>query len=574
MNVAPLSPSSTEPAPAWSLSPAETRPALLHAIVLALLAILMTAPGIASIPPIDRDEARYVQATKQMVASGDYVDIRFQEDSRYKKPVGIYWLQSAVINAAGYGEDAPIWNYRLVSVAGIVLAVLATYWTGVQLFGRTAGLAAAVVMASIFAVAFEGRVAKTDAFLLGLCILAQGALARIYLAARRGEPQERHLFWLFWIAQGAGVLVKGPITPLLSLLTVATLVAYDRDWRWLARLSVLKGLGVVALIALPWLALITWKAGAAFWYESVVQDLFGKVGQGQESHGAPPGYYVVTYSLFFWPFGLLATSAWLVCFRHMRSDPRVAFCIAWYVPFWLLFEAIPTKLPHYVLPAYPALALVAGWMMTLGPAEAAQPLTRVQNWVRIATAGGHAVVTLGLAVAAVALPIYFGRGVDPAGLAAAVFVLGAGWLAFPRAELRIPFGRMAAAAASAAGAYALLLGVVFPSLSTIWLSPRIAEQVAVHRPCPQSVLAASEFHEPSLVFLAGTATRLTDVDGVARHLLADPACSLGLVTEAEEGRLAELVAAGGQRLQHLAQVDGVNYSRGDRLSLRLLRVGE
>ncbi len=67
------------------------------AAVLVLIALLVFLPGFFHIPPIDRDEARFAQATKQMVETCDFVDIRFQDDVRYKKPVGIYWLQAAVV---------------------------------------------------------------------------------------------------------------------------------------------------------------------------------------------------------------------------------------------------------------------------------------------------------------------------------------------------------------------------------------------------------------------------------------------------------------------------------------------
>ncbi len=68
--------------------------------VLLVVALLGFLPGFFSVPPIDRDEARFAQATKQMVESGDYVDIRFQDEVRYKKPVGIYWLQAGVVKTA------------------------------------------------------------------------------------------------------------------------------------------------------------------------------------------------------------------------------------------------------------------------------------------------------------------------------------------------------------------------------------------------------------------------------------------------------------------------------------------
>ena len=76
-------------------APTRARSRLLLAV-----ALLCFLPGFFSIPPIDRDEARFAQATKQMVESGDYVDIRFQDEVRYKKPVGIYWLQAGVVKTA------------------------------------------------------------------------------------------------------------------------------------------------------------------------------------------------------------------------------------------------------------------------------------------------------------------------------------------------------------------------------------------------------------------------------------------------------------------------------------------
>ncbi|TIT42365.1 MAG: glycosyltransferase family 39 protein, partial [Mesorhizobium sp.] len=94
------------------------------------------------------------------------------------------------------------------------------------------------------ATAFEGRDAKTDAMLLACCVVAQGALAQIYTASRRNEAVGSHLPWIFWVAQGGAILIKGPIAPLLSALTVAVLVAFERDWRWLSKLKAARGLAL------------------------------------------------------------------------------------------------------------------------------------------------------------------------------------------------------------------------------------------------------------------------------------------------------------------------------------------
>ncbi|PDQ19095.1 glycosyltransferase [Mesorhizobium sanjuanii] len=540
-------------------------------LFLFLFSLLMTVCGLATMPPLDRDEPRFVQATKQMVETGDYVDIRFQQASRYQKPIGIYWLQSAAVALSGKGAEAPIWVYRLVSALGIAIAVAAITWTGANLFGTSAGLAAGLVMAAIFATAFEGRDAKTDAMLLACCVLAQGALAQIYVASRRNEAVASHLPWIFWAAQGAAILIKGPIAPLLSALTVVVLCAFERDWRWLSKLKAARGLALVLLIVLPWLILITWKSGGAFLQQAVGKDMLGKVAQGEESHGLPPGFYMLTYSLFMWPFGLIALGAGLQALNRLRDDPRLRFCLAWYIPFWLLFELIPTKLPHYVLPAYPGMALLVGWLLTLQPQEANAPLRRWQNWLWWATAFGFVLVTAGLAVLCVAAPIHFAGTFSWWSIPAAAAALAAGYLGFSR-QLQVRLGRIAAVTICAGIAYALLFGVIAPSLKPIWMSPQIEAAVRANRPCETTVLASADYHEPSLVFLVGTNTILTDVDGAAQHLLADPACALALAPIGEEKTLHGLLA--GQSASRVARIDGINYSSGDRLSLGLYRIAK
>ncbi|TIS13725.1 MAG: glycosyltransferase family 39 protein, partial [Mesorhizobium sp.] len=89
-----------------------------------------------------------------------------------------------------------------------------------------------------------------------------------------------------------------------------------------------------------------------------------------------------------------------------------------------------------------------------------------------------------------------------------------------------------------------------------------------------TVLASSPYHEPSLVFLVGTKTVLTDVDGVAKHLLADPTCALGLALVKEEQKLNELLAGQGKSAKRLTEIDGLNYSSGDKLALGLYRVAQ
>jgi hypothetical protein len=107
-------------------------------------------------------------------------------------------------------------------------------------------------------------------------------------------------------------------------------------------------------------------------------------------------------------------------------------------------------------------------------------------------------------------------------------------------------------------------------MTALWLSPRIAAAVEENRPCGNSVLAAVGFHEPSLVFLAGTGTVLADLEGAANHLRSDPACAIALVPVEAEADFASKLGA--TALRPMATIDGINYSSGSRLSLGLYRI--
>src|SRR3979411_3339317 len=139
-------------------------------VFLLLCGLVIFLPGFFNIPAIDRDEARFAQATKQMVERGDFVDIRFQDDVRYKKPVGIYWLQSAVVETASAlglpRSHLRLWIYRIPSLIGAIGAVVLTYWTALAFVTRRGAALAGLMMASCVLLGAEARLAKTDAMLL------------------------------------------------------------------------------------------------------------------------------------------------------------------------------------------------------------------------------------------------------------------------------------------------------------------------------------------------------------------------------------------------------------------------
>lgn len=531
----------------------------LHYLLLALFCLFAFAPGIAALPPTDRDESRFIQSSKQMVESGDFVDIRLQDEPRYKKPAGIYWLQSAAVLISGKGADAPVWVYRTVSVIGAALSVLAIAWLGARMFGSPAGLIAGFGLAGILMLAFEARIAKTDATLLATVLFAQAALADIYLCRKEGRSPHRSP-WVFWVAQGAGILIKGPIVPLISALTIAAIAVFDKDRSWLKTLRAGPGVLLAILVAAPWLGLITWRSGAEFWQEAVGRDFLGKIGTGQESHGFPPGYYFLLFSLTFWPFAVPAVNGGLNALNRFRTDPRLLFCLAWYLPYWIAVEAMPTKLPHYMLPAYPALLLLMAWALLDGNAGPAT-MRRWQVWLYRATVFGAVLVTILLAVVAAAAAPYVLGTISWWGILAALLILLTGWMASGIRPAFAPLPRTALASLGAAATMGVLASFLLPSLTPVWLSPSIAKGFATLKPCADSRLISAGYHEPSLVFLVGTDTMLTDGATAAAELGKD-ACAVALISddqlEAFDGALTEGISS----IEELGRVEGMNYSKG------------
>ncbi|MGH7001237.1 MAG: ArnT family glycosyltransferase, partial [Stellaceae bacterium] len=223
-------------------------------LLLGLLCFGLYVPGIAALPPTDRDEARFAQATRQMLETGDWLHIRFQNEARNQKPAGIYWLQALSVATTSDAASPAIWPYRLPSLAGAFAAVLLTFALGRNLVGAPAALLGAALLASSLSLTVEAHLAKTDAVLLACVVAAQLALAEIYRAGRAGQPVGWPWALLFWAAIGAGALIKGPVAPLLAALTVAALLLADRHAGWLKALRAWWGIPLAILMVGPWLA--------------------------------------------------------------------------------------------------------------------------------------------------------------------------------------------------------------------------------------------------------------------------------------------------------------------------------
>jgi 4-amino-4-deoxy-L-arabinose transferase-like glycosyltransferase len=535
-------------------------------LFLTAFGLLFFLPGFFTIPPIDRDEARFAQATKQMVESGDYVDIRFQDDVRYKKPVGIYWLQAASLKtASALGLTRPqarIWVYRVPSVIGAIGAVLLTYWTALAFITRRGAALSALMMCSCVVLSAEARLAKTDAMLLMTVTAAMGAMARVYLSWQRGEdPAHPPWSWpaIFWTALAAGILLKGPLILMFVGLTIVMLAILDRNASWLWRLKPVWGLMWTLVLVLPWFVAIFWRAGETFFTDSVGGDMLAKF-VGQESHGAPPGVYFLLFWITFWPGSVLAGLAAPAVWRA-RREPGAQYLLAWLIPSWIVFELVLTKLPHYVMPLYPAIAILAVGALERRVLSRAAWVVRGTAWWFVVPAGASVLAIVG-AITLTRQPVFFAW---PFAAAALIFGLFAWWLYDNGHAERSLLNAVVASLFLSFATY----GAVAPALTRLFPSPEVARALR-NVTCVGPKIAAAGFHEPSLVFMTDTSTLLTDGSRAA-DFLNQGTCRFALVEQRSERNFVQRAEAIGLRYNVLTRIDGFNFSQGKAISISIFR---
>jgi 4-amino-4-deoxy-L-arabinose transferase-like glycosyltransferase len=391
---------------------------------------------------------------------------------------------------------------------------------------------------------------------------------RTYLSVRSPStvaPPQRMLLYLGWAAFGLGVLVKGPVIALVCMAAILAIVVWDRDWRWLGRLRPLTGSAIAIAIVLPWAIAIGIASHGLFYQKSLGQDFAMKLIGEQEAHGAAPGYYTLLVSVTFWPGTLLLIPGLIYAFAR-RHEPAIRYLLCWMATTWLMFEFAPTKLPHYVLPAFPPLAILCASWLTSG-ARADSRTLRIARGVAL---GLFVLVGLVLAVFLAWAPQRFGSGAPWWLYAADALGVLAVLACIPVERSRRFAGGLGAAAMGAILLYWVAGFLTVPRLTELWLSPRLAEAVARHADRNDPPVVTAGYAEPSITFLLGTRTALDDGPEAGRT--AASAGGLALVAEDSRSGFLEAVEQGGARADPLEEIGGVNYSRGRPTKITLYRV--
>ncbi len=307
---------------------------------------------------IKPDEGRYAEIAREMAVSGDWVTPRLNGIKYFEKPPLQYWATAAAFRA--FGEDE--WTARLWAGGTGFFAVLLVFLTGRRLFGPDAGLLAAAALASSLLFLMIGHMNTLD---MGLAFFLQLALSG-FLFAQRAPRTRQACGWMLltWAALALAVLSKGVVA---LALPGAALIAYSllaRDFSPWRRLHLAWGLPLFLLIAAPWFVAVS-QANPEFPRFFFIHEHFERFLTAGHRRTQPWWYFLPVLAAGALPWTLVMLQALLQAWRAgpLRAFQPGRFLLVWVAVVFLFFSASGSKLPSYILPVLPALALLAGELL-------------------------------------------------------------------------------------------------------------------------------------------------------------------------------------------------------------------
>ncbi len=466
-----------------------------------LVGLLVCLAGNAQHALWDRDEPRYGVATREMLETGDWIIPHFNGETRYDKPILIYWLMAGPMSLFGIGE----FGARFVSgVMGALRALLVFYFARRIGCGERGALLAAALALFVPLLLVISKAATIDSTLI---LAITGVQWLLWESGDRPFSWRRHL--ALWALLGVTVLLKGPPGPLIAALTwlsLATWNAVSPIASQAPRASptdrVLRAaVGIVAFLAVTmiWVAPAWIRTNGDFIMTSINRHVVERAKTSLEGHSGPFFYYIPVLIVTALPFTgvLLAGAAWAA--RNTR-ERTVRFLWCWIVPAVIVFSLVKTKLPHYVAPMVPAFCLMAGLWWTRFVEEGNAAL-RPRPWV-VASGGWLAVVA---GFAALGIPLgasVMGFGLNPIVTMAAGGIMGLGFCWGGVLWLQ---GEWHGALAKWFGGWLATLAIAFflvlPELDAIRVSKPTGVWVRENAP-PGAYHMMSDFDEPTMVFYA------------------------------------------------------------------------
>lgn len=526
-------------------------------LLLTLLSCVLYLPGIFYLPVIDRDEAHFAQATRQMLQTHNFFQIRFQEKTRFQKPPGINWLQAAAVKVVGDENNDTIWPYRLPSFLGALLSILMMYYFSRRFFSEKTALTAAALLSCSFLLVVEAHMAVIDTSLLSSIVLMQGTLWIIYSSQIR--KQKAHWGWafVFWLAMSYGFVLKG-VTPLVGVLTCTALCGIERRVDWLKGLRPLWGIVLFILLSLAWLFAVNAAENSNYLLQMVNRDLLPKLKGGHESHGQLPLFHLAILPITFWASSLFLWQGG--CFAYKNKHlVAVKFLLAWIIPTWVFFELMPTKLPQYILPTFPAIALLCA--LSISKENSSKAPGKWLHFLQLLWAA----MTLVLAGSLIMLSYMVLGEVSAMAVALSTAMSLLAMMALRFAWVGAYYRAVCITVVLSMVAFPLIFSSILPRLEPIWVSQKIASKIDGSKISQKRPLLVVGYSEPSLVFYLNTRKVFFTTQTVAVKAL-----------EQEKGRIAVFdlktyeKLPGHSKYKIIEKLQGYNYSKGKNVHLLIV----
>jgi 4-amino-4-deoxy-L-arabinose transferase-like glycosyltransferase len=364
-----------------------------HVAIILVVSGAVMLTGLGAPRLWDRDEPRNAGCAREMLERCDWIVPTFNGELRAHKPVLLYWCMMAAYSLGGVSE----FTARLPSALCAMGSALATYAVGRRLFNPTVGLWSAIILSTSLMFGVAGRAATPDSLLIFCVTLSMMVYVLFAFPSKDGSyfPQPLWQAALLYGAMGLAVLAKGPVglvlptaiigmfllirrlpakepnrPPRTLLIALRDFVVTMRDFaplhflRTCIAMRPLLAFGMVLLVAAPWYIAVGWKTDGAFLQEFFVTHNLDRATSSMEGHRGGPWYYPLAMLVGFFPWSIFALPLVLETVSRLRFRDKdgdgYLFATCWICVWVGIFSIAKTKLPSYVTPCYPAIALLAG----------------------------------------------------------------------------------------------------------------------------------------------------------------------------------------------------------------------
>jgi len=311
------------------------------------------------------DEGRYAEIPREMVASGDWITPRLNGIKYFEKPALQYWITAAAYSIFGTHE----WTARVWPALSGFAGVLFIGYVGLRLGGPKLGLYSAAVLGGSAASVLNAHILTLDA---GVTFWMSVGLGSLFIAQRDDATRGEERGWMLaaWAALALAVLSKGLIGLALPGAALVIYSLLQRDWSVWRRLHLFGGAVLFLVIAAPWFIAVSLR-NSEFFDFFFIHEHFARFLTSQARREGAWWYFipVLLVGILPWVTVLLWTArrVWTDAPTGRNGFSWQRFALVWSAFIFLFFSASGSKLPWYVLPIFPALALTLGWQLTVLP---------------------------------------------------------------------------------------------------------------------------------------------------------------------------------------------------------------